>query len=116
MLYPVCDDEDQHAHLMPPPTPSTARHSFPVIVVDCASDLLLISDLSNLSAPILHHFCKDLGTLTWNTMFHEPVAQLPTSTTCWKLITRACDRELTFDPDWEPEEGTSRLASPSFVS
>ena len=25
---------------------------------------------------------------------------------CWKFITQACERQLKFDPAWQPEEGT----------
>ena len=101
MLYPVPDVEDQHAQ-----PPSTTEHSFPVIVVDSAYDPLLMDELKNLKAPILTHFCKDLATMVWNRMFHESIARLPTADTCWILITRACDRELIFNPTWEPERGT----------
>ena len=104
MLYLALDTENQHAH-PPPLTPSTGGHSFPVIVVDSASDPLLISELNVEQTPILHHYCKDLATTSWSSMFYHPVGRQPTSAMCWKFITRACNRELTFDPDWEPEEG-----------
>ena len=106
MLYLARDDEGQYTHPLAPPSPSTTGKSFPMIVIDGTSDPLLIKALSHLSAQALNHYCKDLGTLTWNTMFHEPVGRNFTSAACWKLITRASERELFSDPDWEPEEGT----------
>jgi len=104
-VVPVLDAEDQDTHPLPPPPPSIVGHSFPIIVVDVASDPLLITELDHLQAPILRHFCKDLATMVWNSMFHEPVSRQPTAAMCWKFITRACECELTFDPAWSPEEG-----------
>jgi len=74
-LFPEFNDaEDQDAHPLPPPLPSIVRHSFPIIVVDGASDPLLIMELDHLQALILRHFCKDLATMVWNSMFHEAVS------------------------------------------
>jgi len=101
----VLDAEDQDAHPLPPPLPSIVGHSFPVIVVDGASDPLLIMELNHLQAPILRHFCKDLTTMVWHSMFHESISQKPTTAMCWKFITQAYECELTFNPAWNPEEG-----------
>lgn len=87
VVLPVLDAEDQHIHPLPPPLPSTVGDSFPMIIVDSASDPLLIIKLNQLQAPILCHFCKDLATMVWNSMFNEPIARQPTNTMCWKFIT-----------------------------
>lgn len=103
-------DQPAHSSGLPPPPP-TPSHPFPVIVIDGASDPDLSIQLDHLQAPVLNHFCKDLATMVWNSMFHEPVARQPTSAMCWKFITQACHRQVSFNPAWQPEEGTSYFVS-----
>ena len=105
LLYPVPDAEDQHTQSLSPLTPSITWDSFPEIVIEGASDPLLIKELNSQNTPVMAHYYKALATAVWSSMFQESVAQLPTNSIYWKFIATAGDHELTFNPAWQPEEG-----------